>query len=208
VVVLYVYTIQRHGDAPSTWQEYFAAAEKCQAQLSSLKGEKDSFAQRYSIVLEELRLEAVKQTKRQPSSSTNNAATDADRERETEVAHTILRLGDKSHLDSYTIPPDTPPNTGSIADSGSLPLNIPQHQLGPVFDTFNSIQQLSGDNFGFPTGTSPASFTGDATGWGEFDSFVTAGIGGLEANYFNGMDSMSVDEQWFSSGMDTGNNSI
>lgn len=38
-------------------------AEKCQAQISSI-GEDESLAQRYSVVLEELRLEAVKTTQR------------------------------------------------------------------------------------------------------------------------------------------------
>ena len=75
IVVLYVHTIQRRFDPPHTWRESFLAAEKCQAQLSSFV-EKTSFPQRYGIVLEELRLEAVKQTQKGQSAEASSAPID------------------------------------------------------------------------------------------------------------------------------------
>lgn len=61
MVVLYVYTIQRRQSSQDTYRIYFDAAAKCQSQISMI-AENESLAQRYSVVLEELRLEALKQT--------------------------------------------------------------------------------------------------------------------------------------------------
>ncbi|KAI5847048.1 finger protein [Morchella snyderi] len=62
VVILYVYTIQRKLDSPIVWGKYFEAAEKCQKQLMTAAKD-NSLAQRYRIVLEELKLEATEQTR-------------------------------------------------------------------------------------------------------------------------------------------------
>lgn len=67
MVVLYVYTIQQRHSPDEKYRIYFDAAARCQSQISSL-AEKESLAQRYSVVLEELRLEAAKQTQHQPES--------------------------------------------------------------------------------------------------------------------------------------------
>ncbi|RPB07429.1 hypothetical protein P167DRAFT_529996 [Morchella conica CCBAS932] len=64
VVILYVYTIQRKLDSPLVWEKYFEAAEKCQEQLMTAAKD-NSLAQRYRIVLEELKLEATEQTRGQ-----------------------------------------------------------------------------------------------------------------------------------------------
>lgn len=64
VVVLYIYRIQQHLSEPGKCDDYFAAGQKCQAQLSSL-GDTDCLSKRYCLVLEELRLEAARQTERQ-----------------------------------------------------------------------------------------------------------------------------------------------
>lgn len=65
IVVLYVYTIQQKRSSQDTWHKYFETAEKCQGQIS-LIAENESLAQRYSVVLEELRLEALKQIQLYP----------------------------------------------------------------------------------------------------------------------------------------------
>ena len=59
VVVLYVYTIQQQQSPLDAHLAPYEAATRCQAQISSL-AVTDSLAERYGIVLEELRLEAVK----------------------------------------------------------------------------------------------------------------------------------------------------
>jgi len=58
VVVLYVYTIQQQQSSVDSHLAHYEAAMRCQAQISSL-AVTDSLAERYGIVLEELRLEAV-----------------------------------------------------------------------------------------------------------------------------------------------------
>ncbi|KAH8890643.1 hypothetical protein GQ53DRAFT_867005 [Thozetella sp. PMI_491] len=59
VVVLYVYVIQQSSSPPEKFQAYLDAAANCQSQVAAL-AEKESLAQRYCLVLEELRLEAVR----------------------------------------------------------------------------------------------------------------------------------------------------
>jgi hypothetical protein len=68
VVVLYIYRIQQHLIHPGRCEGYFAAGQKCQSQLESVS-ETDCLARRYCLVLEELRLEAVRQTKCSSTSS-------------------------------------------------------------------------------------------------------------------------------------------
>lgn len=59
VVVLYVYTIQQHHSPLDPPLNTYEAATRCKNQISGL-ADTDSLAERYGIVLEELRLEAVK----------------------------------------------------------------------------------------------------------------------------------------------------
>lgn len=71
--MLYVYTIQQQQSPLEQHLPHFEAAVRCQNQISS-QADAESLAERYGIVLEELRLEAVKQIhwKREgPKLSTN-----------------------------------------------------------------------------------------------------------------------------------------
>lgn len=61
-VILYVYTIQKSNGPQESYGSYLAAATRCQDQLSDL-AEDGSLVARYCLVLEELRLEALRQTK-------------------------------------------------------------------------------------------------------------------------------------------------
>ncbi|KAL6786778.1 fungal-specific transcription factor domain-containing protein [Trichoderma sp. SZMC 28012] len=61
-VILYVYTIQKSNEPEESYSGYLAAATRCQDQLSNLT-EDGSLIARYCLVLEELRLEALRQTK-------------------------------------------------------------------------------------------------------------------------------------------------
>ncbi|PQE30831.1 fungal specific transcription factor domain-containing protein [Rutstroemia sp. NJR-2017a WRK4] len=59
VVVLYVYTIQRKHCLREEQTKYFEAAILCHSQIST-RAKKESLAQRYSVVLDELKHEAVR----------------------------------------------------------------------------------------------------------------------------------------------------
>ncbi|KUJ18384.1 uncharacterized protein LY89DRAFT_47192 [Mollisia scopiformis] len=108
VVVLYVYTIQQRNSPRAKYLAYFQAAAKCQAQISSM-AIKESLAQRYSVVLEELRLEAMKQTERLHESNANVPS---------------------NSLDSISGPQTTNANGTSLHDIGGLDFSIPNDICG------------------------------------------------------------------------------
>jgi len=58
VVALYVYVIKQQSEPSKKWMPYFEAGARCQNQIK-ISAEKESFAQKCSVVLEELRFEAV-----------------------------------------------------------------------------------------------------------------------------------------------------
>ncbi|KAK6085125.1 fungal specific transcription factor domain-containing protein [Seiridium cupressi] len=61
VVILYVYVIQQKGSPIDVYQTYLEAANTCQGQILAI-AEQGSLTQRYCLVLEELRIEALRQT--------------------------------------------------------------------------------------------------------------------------------------------------
>lgn len=59
-IVLYLYAIQKRPGPPEVYGEYLSAAIQCQSQISSI-AEEGSLLDRYRHLLEELRIEAVRQ---------------------------------------------------------------------------------------------------------------------------------------------------
>ncbi|TVY83627.1 Activator of stress genes 1-like protein [Lachnellula suecica] len=144
VVVLYVHTIQQRHVPRDTCRIFFDAAQKCQIQISSM-GNSGSLAQRYSVVLEELRLEAVKQTQRQPEFHPPNL----------DVSNVNINSGNAP----------TPVQAGQIHETGQL-----QSQVS-IPDIFSN--NLEGNMFGDAlNATTPSSLMADLTSWGEFESLV------------------------------------
>ncbi|CAI6335337.1 unnamed protein product [Periconia digitata] len=186
VVVLYVYRIQQGIVDPGKCQGYFTAGQRTQGVLENIS-ESDCLSKRYCLVLEELRLEAARHrasTSSIPSSINNgiNAATAPD-------PSSSSSLDPISAL-SPAIPPILPPphnsNLGIPAPAAS-PSNGPAPQRDvPSPGLFYSTTSAGA---GLPTpesalfGTdfmSPDSIMADLTGWGQFDSLVTAGIGMMD----------------------------
>ncbi|KAH8726452.1 fungal-specific transcription factor domain-containing protein [Phaeosphaeriaceae sp. PMI808] len=151
VVVLYVYCIQQHLIAPGTCEEYFAAGQKCQRQLESVS-ETDCLARRYCLVLDELRLEAIRQTKSSDSLSTTTP------------------LPFRPAPDSITVDkpaavlPLLPVESDTSADPNA-PFFAPGNMSTPDSAVFN------------PSFLPNSNIMADLTSWGQFDSLVTAGIG-------------------------------
>lgn len=151
IVVLYIHTIQRRLDPVDAWYPSFAAAEKCQFQLSS-SVEETSFARRSSIVLEELRQEVIKQT-----------------------SHVITQQPHQTETmsltaEEYALPPafatiPFPPSSVNPDASMRAP---PSSDLLPTA-TLNAPQPPMSDVWSI---TAP-SFMADMMGWGEFDSLVS-----------------------------------
>ena len=63
-IVLYLYAIQKRSGPEEVYSKYLSAAIQCQSQISSI-AEEGSLLDRYRHLLEELRLEAVRQTDRE-----------------------------------------------------------------------------------------------------------------------------------------------
>jgi hypothetical protein len=151
------------------------SAEKCQGQISTLVDDKDSFAQRYSIVLEELRLEAIKQRENRGLIYPDNANHDPDRDRDREVAHTILRLSDNNNMDTYSMTMGNQQGDSHHGLNNIGPFVRGQPHLTTGYGLFDNFQTMpSNGNGGFHQNfsTSPTSLI-DGTGWGDLDSFVS-----------------------------------
>ena len=144
-MVLYVYCIQQRFSPPEHTQKYFDAAVKCQDHISGVAS-KESLHQRYYIVLEELRQEAMKHMQQR--------------------SRTIPLEG--SRLQDIS--------SGSALANEQLQSSIQEDstfdsELGRMeFDYPNDNQLLSD---GTVVGASPSSLMAEMTSWGEFDSLVS-----------------------------------
>lgn len=74
--MLYLYVIQKRASPPGAYDGYLSAATRCQSHLSGI-AEKGSLPERYCLVLEELRVEAVRQTSRAHQAMTNTRKTNS-----------------------------------------------------------------------------------------------------------------------------------
>ncbi|CRK23333.1 hypothetical protein BN1708_003627 [Verticillium longisporum] len=96
-MVLYIYVIQEWASPPETYRNYFAAAARCQSHMATI-AQKGSLVERYYLVLEELRVEALRQMKRlHPALGFGSLEIDA-------------QLGG---IEAMAIPVDTSPSTGT-----------------------------------------------------------------------------------------------
>ena len=140
-MVLYVWTIQQRSASPEKWQKHFDAASKCQGQIT-VSAQQASLAQRYGVVLEELRLEALRQTR--------------GASQEEEIGSTWR--ANEGPVDSSGAPQQ---HIGQdMVGGGGLGYGVfDQQQQGDVLDA-----QMQG--------STPTSLLADLTSWGEFDSLV------------------------------------
>jgi hypothetical protein len=141
---LYVYCIQQRFSPPETYQTYFDAAVKCQNQIYHV-ATKESLHQRYYVVLEELRHEAMKNTQ-------NRSRSTAAETMNTQYAplNMVPAATEEQHL---------------VAEETAF---------DPALDTGlgngNDCQMLSD---GTLIGASPSSLMAEMTSWGEFASLVS-----------------------------------
>lgn len=149
VVILYVYAIQQRHAPPETYLSTFHAGVKCQAQISSI-AIPGSLAQRYGVVLQELRLEVLRH-------NSHLLALTIDGGNGTDGA--AILEGDEAPLGSY-------PNE-DLLGLGSQGI-----YLDPTGEDVPGHLGAAGDeSLGF-IGHSPGSSTVQMTGWGQFDSLV------------------------------------
>lgn len=147
--MLYVYAIQKRNAPQETYLPAFQAAVKCQAQISSI-AIPGSLAQRYGVVLQELRLEVLRHNSHLQAltigggDGTNGGA---------------IQEGDEAQLGSFS--DQDPLGLGPEGMHLSLTARGIPGQLGVAGD----------DGLGFVE-RSPGSSTVQMTGWGQFDSLV------------------------------------
>lgn len=73
--MLYIYVIQERASPPEVYSSHFFAATRCQSHIAAI-AEKGSLSERYCLVLEELRIEALRQTRRTHSTMTGLGVND------------------------------------------------------------------------------------------------------------------------------------
>ncbi|KAF2997011.1 hypothetical protein E8E14_004293 [Neopestalotiopsis sp. 37M] len=147
VVVLYVYAIQQKACPIETYRAYLEAAGTCQGQIFAM-AEQGSLTQRYSLVLEELRAEALRQTVGGGGS------------------------GPQAAPSGHQHPPVTAALDGSINSAAVAVTAAPTDMQDLSFQELGLI--LNGD---MNWEVSPSSSVADGTGWGHFDSLVSSGFG-------------------------------
>ncbi|KAH7131064.1 transcriptional regulatory protein GAL4 [Dactylonectria macrodidyma] len=141
-IMLYIYVIQQRASSPELYSSYFSAAAKCQSHISAM-AEKGSLSERYSLVLEELRVEALRQVKRMHPSITNLGALDEGGQRN----------GFQESM-----------------------MSIPMHDTPSTVNSYTDVLGESAIDF---NGMPSSAFT-DSTGWGQFASMVSSGMGNFD----------------------------
>ncbi|CEI62208.1 hypothetical protein FVEN_g10293 [Fusarium venenatum] len=136
-MVMYIYVIQKWASPPETYIDYFTAATRCQSHMTIMV-EKGSLSERYCFLLEELRVEALRQMNRMHSSTT--------------AFGTIDGHSQEGGFQSNLITMDTPSDKTSYTD-------------------------LMGENGVDYNGMSGVDFSG----WGQFASMISSGLGNLDA---------------------------
>lgn len=148
--MLYVYAIQQRHAPPETYVPAFHAAIRCQAQISSI-AIPGSLAQRYGVVLQELRLEVLRHN-----------------------SHLLaLTTGGGDGTDGGEIQEGGETLLGSCSNQDLLGLG-PQgmHLSSAGEDVAGHFGVASEEGLGF-VGHSPGSSIVQMTGWGQFDSLVS-----------------------------------
>lgn len=163
VVVLYIYRIQQHLIDPGKCEGYFSAGQRCQAQLSCLS-DTDHLNRRYVIVLEELRLEAARQTS-QPHKPAHGT--------EASPSTTII------------LPTSTEATLSAAASSLQASASQADASAGNAFGSnfYSSIPTPESAGYSNNFLTNNSSFMADLTSWGQFDSLVSGGIGVLDGGF-------------------------
>ncbi|KAM5386529.1 hypothetical protein ACJZ2D_000492 [Fusarium nematophilum] len=168
VVILYVYAIQQRAELPDTYTRYFRLASKCHAQIESI-AIKGSLMQRYGVVLQELRLEVLRNNTYLASVSTPRAGG--------------ASVRGENNPTQAELPQGSPRDEAGMGQrNGGATFGGTSNGLGgrenPEFNPSGGHQPGEG-----MPGDVGAVYGGLAqmASWGDFDSLVTGGAGTLDA---------------------------
>jgi len=174
--MLYIYVIQNRACPAHVYSAYFAAATRCQSHLSAI-AEKGSLSERYCLVLEELRVEATRQTTPAAASTTSAAAASQFQPTDdTRIANT-----EQYQATVPVLPLQQEQGQGQGHDESP-------HTIGTGYT--NSLDDPSNGNGGsgmdFGTDADANAMAGlglsvsDCSGWGQFTSMVSCGLGNMD----------------------------
>ncbi|KAH0420187.1 hypothetical protein CcaCcLH18_14143 [Colletotrichum camelliae] len=169
VVILYVYAIQQRAEAPEKYSLCFQLASKCHSlyERNSVKG---TLTQRYGVVLQELRLEVLRNNNYLASTSPIQAGGNYN----PSEAMTARNL--PTATETYNTRA-----SGQFDDLHSRSNAATAQSLEEKFENTTDDQLVNGQ--AGPVGSVDALDTGlfHISDWGQFDSLVTGGIGSLDA---------------------------
>jgi galactonate dehydratase len=180
VVVLYVHFIRNcsRKSSPEANLAYYTAGKQGQEDLASC-GSHSSFAQRYAMVLEELRKEADKAksqvenpTIERPMAGSYLSST----AREISGSQRQTRQSDQAkgqHASSSTNPSH---NIADVSEQGISREQFPAEIFGQQHEQQAFVAESLDD-------VSPPSYIADLASWGEFDSLATTGLADF-GNFF------------------------
>lgn len=151
--MLYVYAIQQRHARLETYLPAFQAATKCQLLITSL-ATPGSLAQRYGVVLQELRLELLRHNNQLLAMTTSQQDGALAGHESMMLGGDEAALGHPANLDMLGL------NGGDLSGIGQI--------AGDV-----NGQLALDDTLGFVDG-SPGSSIIQMTGWGQFDSLVSS----------------------------------
>lgn len=153
--MLYVYTIQQRQAPPGSYISFFTAGTQCQAQISRHARE-GSLLQRYGMVLEELRIEVLR----------NNPVLQGTTVLPTEPEDAIASSSNLGVANATTAVANAQPDLCVPPHPGVDQRLIP----GAQFQAVNEAV----------VGLSPNMSSVPLAGWRQFDSLLTGGFGGLD----------------------------
>ncbi|KAF6819670.1 finger protein [Colletotrichum plurivorum] len=168
VVILYVYAIQQRAEAPETYLSSFRLASRCHAHIEAI-AVKGSLMQRYGVVLQELRLEVLRNNNYLASVSAIRAgeapAGGEGVPAQRELLHNSRESGQRGQ--QYGDYASSMPKVDQGQDLGdAVGGGRPSNSVAA--NPVASMDVLDGGFF-------------HITNWGQFDSLVTGGTGSLDA---------------------------
>ncbi|KAL4762722.1 Zn(II)2Cys6 transcription factor [Aspergillus foveolatus] len=176
-IVLYIHVIQSPAIPFHMYSTYLSAATRCQSHLSDI-AEKGSLSERYCLVLEELRVEAMRQAGQPRHTAGDGSFAPANRE--------SIR---DSHSDAHTRFPTSSETTFYSTALSQAQAGIPcDAQTSPHTTATSYSGSLEGSAVGFAPDTNGNDIRGlslglspsDCPGWGQFTSMISSGLGNMD----------------------------
>ncbi len=188
--MLYIYVIQNRAYPAHVYSAYFTAATRCQSHLSAI-AEKGSLSERYCLVLEELRVEATRQTTTTANTAVATAAA---------AASSQFQPADNTNANRYQAPvpvlslqqrqeqelghDGSPPDTNTIGTSTGTGYTDSPDDVG---SSGNGGIEFGADVDDVNVMAGLGLSVSDCSGWGQFTSMVSCGLGNMDLFWGNEM---------------------